>query len=318
MRVLIVLDRVARGLIAWAVVTTAASSQPLALSTICDDCKPVRYATCGKGGTLLEGPSFDKDGSLWLVALVSGRIHKVTPDGQCSVVSTIGGAPNGARQDSAGNLVIADKDRNLLTYNMRSGQATVRRNKHGRETLRGLNDLVIDKAGGIYFTEPYGSHALKPNGRVFYLPPGSSDTDGGAMTVLGEGFAFPNGIALSPDETRLYVGDYATNRVFSLQLSAPGVLHPMGVPYVFASLTGGFGPDGMTVDSQGNLYVAHYRAGEVLVYNYNGFPYGSIRLPEDAGLGTTNVILRDGHLYIIDGTKDEVWRVKTKVPGLAQ
>jgi gluconolactonase len=304
------------GLVALGASMASAIAQPLSMTTICDDCKPVKFSTCGKGGMLLEGPSFDKDGALWLVALLSGTIYKVTPDGQCNLVSTIGGAPNGARLDGAGNLTIADKDRNLLTYNIQSGQTTVRRNKHGRETLRGLNDLVIDKRGGIYFTEPYGSHALKPNGRVFYLPPGSSDADGAAMTVLGDSFAFPNGLTLSPDETRLYVGDYATNRIFSLQLSAPGVMHPLGVPYVFATMTGGFGPDGMTVDSQGNLYVAHYRAGEVVVYNYNGFPYGSIRMPEDAGLGTTNVILRDGYLYIVDGSKDEVWRVKTKVAGL--
>ena len=305
--------------LAGAVVTMAcamaAMAQPFSMSTICDDCKPVKFSNCGKG-TLLEGPSFDKDGSLWLVALTSGSLHKVTPDGQCTVVSTIGGAPNGARVEGEGNLVITDKDRNLVSYNIQTQQTTVRRNKHGRESMRGLNDLVIDKRGGIYFTEPYGSHALKPNGRVFYLPPGSSDVDGASMTVLGDVFAFPNGIALSPDETRLYVGDFATNRIFSLQLSAPGVLHPMGIPYVFASLTGGLGPDGMTVDSQGNLYVAHYGAREVVIYARSGIPYGSIQLPDEAGWNVTNVVLHDGYLYIIEGSKDDVWRLKTKIPGL--
>lgn len=48
-----------------------------------------------------------------------------------------------------------------------------------------------------------------------------------------------NGIALSPDEKRLYVSDYATNRIIVLPLGQPGVLSPTGVPSVFASLHGG-------------------------------------------------------------------------------
>ena len=88
------------------------------------------------------------------------------------------------------------------------------------------------------------------------------------------------------------------------------------VPHVFARLTGGTGPDGMAVDTAGNLYAAHFRAGEVVVIDRNGFHYGSIKLPTGAGLGTTNIAFHNGYLYITEAFEDEIWRVRTTVAPL--
>jgi len=86
----------------------------------------------------------------------------------------------------------------------------------------------------------------------------------------------------------------------------------MAVAHVFARLTGGTGADGMKVDKQGRLFAAHYRAGEVLVFDPNGFPYGTIRLPADAGMKTTNFAFKGDYLYITEAQNNKVWRVKLK------
>ncbi|MER2047657.1 MAG: SMP-30/gluconolactonase/LRE family protein, partial [Solibacillus sp.] len=79
---------------------------------------------------------------------------------------------------------------------------------------------------------------------------------------------------------------------------------------------GGIGPDGLAVDAEGNLYVAHFQAGEVVVVDANGFKYGTIRLPEDAGTFATNLAFHDGYLYVTESSKNEVWRIQVKKKGL--
>jgi gluconolactonase len=81
------------------------------------------------------------------------------------------------------------------------------------------------------------------------------------------------------------------------------------------TLAGGWGPDGDAVDSKGNLYIAHYGAGEVVVIDPNGFMIGTIALPSSAGNQTTNLAFHGGYLYITEAGKNEVWRVKVNNPG---
>lgn len=282
-------------------VTTAAEEEQ---SPICDSCKLELFAECGEG-KFLEGPNFDKNGTLWLVGLRSGEILKAG-SGACEVAGRSGGFPGGARISKDGALIVTDRI-GLLSYNMNTGAVEELASRYGNENMKGLNDLAIDSSGGIYFTEPYGSNATKTDGRVFYYSPETK-----AVTLIGDTFAFPNGVMLSPDEKTLYIGDYALNRIVGVPLSGSGEAKTDGVPYVFAYMQGGVGPDGMVTDEDGNLYVAHYKAGEVLVYDRNGFVIETFKMPEDAGMGTTNVALHDGYLYITEAEKNEIWRVAVK------
>lgn len=72
----------------------------------------------------------------------------------------------------------------------------------------------------------------------------------------------------------------------------------------------------MAFDSAGNLYAAHYRAGEVVVIDKNGFPVDTIKLPASAGLGITNIAFHGGCPHITEAFNDEVWRVKTRIAPL--
>ncbi len=288
----------------------AQSPSATPLSQICDDCTLRKFASCPEG-KFLEGPNFDRDGVLWMVSLRTHEILKATSDGQCSVVADVGGYPGGGRFDHSGKYIVTDRSA-LMSFDTATSKMTAIVSSFGTQNFKGLNDVIVDKAGGMYFTDPNGSNAMHPNGRVFYLPPDRSKD----IVLIGDMYAFPNGLVLSPDERLLYIGEYALNRIMAVPLSGPGMVAPLGSPYVFAYMVGGIGPDGMLVDQKGDVYSAHYQAGEIAIQDPSGFPIGQIRMPPGAGRGTTNLAFHDGYLYVTEASRSEVWRVATKIPGM--
>ena len=132
--------------------------------------------------------------------------------------------------------------------------------------LKSPDDLVFDSTGGFWFTD-WG----KSRGRtrdvtgVLY-----AKADGSSINEMIFPLASPNGIALSPDGKRLYVAETMTQRILYWNLAAPGAIVPN-----MQSLNGGFVlssglsglPDSMTVDEQGNLYVATILANGFLPAN---------------------------------------------------
>ena len=169
---------------------------------------------------------------------------------------------------------------------------------------------LIDHEGGIYLTDAAGSSVLNPIGQLFYRDP-----SGNIARLIGTGLAFPNGVVLSPDEKTLYIDEWASAEIIAVPVISPGVINTSW-SYVFARLNGGHGPDSMTTDADGNIYVAHWGSGEIAVFAPNGDYYGAIQLPPGAGSFTTNVVIHDGWLYITEAQKGIVWRVKTKIPGI--
>jgi sugar lactone lactonase YvrE len=169
---------------------------------------------------------------------------------------------------------------------------------------------VFDAAGGLYFTEPYGSSTLDPDGRVFYLPPGPD----ASLTVLADGLAFPNGIALAPSGANVYVGEYANKRILSLPSATS--TNVFDIAHVVTYTEGGVGPDGIALDADGNIYAAIFQGGEVRVIDVDRFAYGSIVLPEGAGTFVTNLAFKDDYLYITEASLGEIWRVRVTKRGL--
>ena len=106
----------------------------------------------------------------------------------------------------------------------------------------------FDAKGGVYFTEPYGSSAIKPDGRVFYLPPGKD----ARLQLVSDGLSFPNGIVITNDGENLLVGEFALKRITSLV--APESTNPFEFPLVVVTTEGGYGPDGMLMRPDGILH----------------------------------------------------------------
>jgi gluconolactonase len=192
---------------------------------------------------LLEGPAFDRQGHLWVTGLQTGAAIRVTPDGQCTAVAKPGTAINGSKFDAQGGLILTDAEKGLMRFD--TVTSNTKRGKHGREMFRGFNDSAIEKSGGIYFTESWGSNVLMPDGRVFNLAANDVEASARDAVLVANGVAFPNGPELSADEKDLYVFEYAQNQIPMLPLSGPRVVGAHSVLQVSARLTGGTGPDGM-------------------------------------------------------------------------
>jgi gluconolactonase len=154
------------------------------------------------------------------------------------------------------------------------------------------NDLVIRSDGTIYFTDPdyqLGNRTSETGKKGIYRV-----TPAGAVSVVDDTFNEPNGITLSPDETVLYVADYAGNVVRAFAVAADGSTSGRKD---FASVKS---PDGFGMDCLGNLYVASGSPGTIEVYSPAGGKLGSVTVTAS----TSNLAFggSDGRtLYITSG-----------------
>ncbi len=279
-------------------------SRTVTMQQLCGACKVEKFATCGKS---IEGPAFDDQGNLFIVNMAEGAIEKITPDAKCSQFASTGGVPQGLKFHD-GMLYGVDRKRGVITVDLKTGDVKDLLPNFYGENFIGLNDLIVDQVGGIYFTDAWGSSVLNPRGAVYYLSPDHQ------VTRLINNMAYPNGIALSPDNRTLYVDEFMAQRVIAIPVAAPGHLN-IGFAHVVAYLSGGWGPDSMAVDAHGNVYSAHWGAREVVVFDSDDFIVGTIDFPQDAGPMTNNVAFNHGYLYITEGRKAEIWRVKMNVEG---
>ncbi len=293
--------RVARGtLLVLAIgASTASLAAELSVADLCGQCRVEKVASCGG---FLEGATVAPDGTLWALDLSGDRILNITDKGECAVRGKSGSTPNGAKFAKDGRMFIAARS-GLLTFDPKTAAISVVVDSFEGKPLGGLNDLAFDKDGGLYFTIPEGSDVLKPQGRVFYLPPGAT-----APVLLTDKIAFPNGVVAGPDGRSVLVAEFAMKRVLSMP--AANVKGGIAVTYVYANTQGGVGPDGITVDSKGRLFTANLGAGEVLAFSDVGRPLGAIRLPDDAGKLVSNLVVRGEYLYFVEAMKGEVWRVR--------
>ncbi len=266
----------------------------------------------GKGHGLhsfLEGPSFDRAGNLFLVDIPYGRILKVSPAGQFSIVAEYDGWPNGLKIHKDGRIFIADHLKGLLVLDPTTGKVEVLVERVRREGLKGVNDLIFARNGDLYFTDQGQTGMQDASGRVYRLRPD------GNIDCLIDTVPSPNGLALSPDEKLLYVAVTRANQVWRLPLHPDGTTSKVGV---FLNLSGGLaGPDGLAVDQEGNLAVAHAGLGTAWVFSKLGEPM--FRLRSAAGLATTNLAYggpENRHIYITESDTGSILEAEVMTPGL--
>jgi gluconolactonase len=223
------------------------------------------WADANKGGqpvdSFLEGPAFDGDGNLYVVDIPFGRIFRLSPAGQWSLVAEYDGWPNGLKIDGSGRILIADYRRGLMELDARSGSVRPFLTHRNSESFRGCNDLCIARNGDIYFTDQGQTGLHDPTGRVYRL------TAGGRLDCLIANGVSPNGIVLDRTETVLFVAMTRDNAVWRAPLMRDGGVSKVGR---FCSLFGVSGPDGLAIDGEGRLYVAHASLGSVFVFAPNG------------------------------------------------
>jgi gluconolactonase len=260
-----------------------------------------------------EGIVFDRAGSGYVSDTQHDTIYRVSPDGKVDKWAVVK-APNGHRVLADGSHLVA------------AAQAVVHLSANGKLLNRAAstsdgdplvepNDIALDPNGGFYFTDPHGSTAARPVGSVHYTDPGET------THTIATGLAYPNGIVLRPDGRTLLVGESEHNRILSYAVIAPGRL---GERRVFATLPSKAGdqianaPDGMALDEDGNLFVAHYGMRTVQVLS----PEGRLLRSYPAGNLTASNVAFGGaamdQLYVTGALADEqtspgaLWRVALK------
>lgn len=256
--------------------------------------RPVRteWADANKPGHIvdcfLEGPSFDRDGNLYLTDIPHGRLLRLTPQGRWETVADTGGWPNGIAIHRDGSLWVADYRRGLLKVDAASGQVDVILAHRNSEGFKGINDLTFDVDGNCYFTDQGQTGMHNPTGAVYRLR-----TTGQLDQVLTNAPS-PNGIALDTTGKFLLVAVTRGNAVWRGPLLPDGSISKVGV---FRTFFGTSGPDGLAVDAKNRLVVAHASLGGAFVLNARGEVTYFVRSP--TGQTVTNVAFRPGTSEVV-------------------
>jgi len=211
----------------------------------------------------IEGPSFDRDGNLWLVDIPYGRVFRVSPAGAVDCVAEYDGEPNGLKIHRDGRIFIADHKQGILLLDAASGAVTPLVTRYKGERFRGPNDLFFAKNGDLYFTDQGQSGMDAPYGRVYRL------SAAGRLEVVVDGIPSPNGIVLDPAEKHIYTAVTRMNCVWQSMIVPDGSTTRTGV---WVYLGGGRGPDGMAMAEDGSLAVAHPGMGAVWIFSPRGEP----------------------------------------------
>jgi gluconolactonase len=267
--------------------------------------KPILFVD---GQKFPEGPNFDDNGNLYVCNRWDGFINIIRPDGQYSKFIETGGKPNGCRLHHDGRLFIADIGLRQILAADSGGRIDVFVDNYQGAPLLGPNDMVFDRNGILYFTDP-GLESKDLPGQVFRYTPD------GTLSLLSNELFYPNGIALSKDERSLFVAETGTDRISRYEIDNDGTLKNWEIFIQFEeeSSSKGFGPDGIAFDIEENLYVAHRGSGNVIVIN----PEGRIiaRIPSGGDL-PTNMAFRDTSLYVTEDDTEAVYRLDIGVKGL--
>jgi lactonase len=266
----------------------------------------------------LEGPAFDIEGNLLFLDIYGGRVLRLSPHGDLKTVYTDSTLrPAGIAIHRDGRIFLAG----VGDFEAGAIIAIDAEGKHqevvvGRDLGYVPDDLVFDEHGGFYFTDFKGT-ATQPTGGVYYVAPGQRNVIAALPYMSGA-----NGVALSPDGSVLWATEFCASRLHRVDLQSPAVAKPFGstVPYHFV----GRAPDSMRVDRDGNVYVAMYQQGRVLVLNPSGIPIAQIVLPgyaENRFLKCTSMAFVPGRAEIVIVSRDEsgggamIFRAGALAPG---
>ena len=286
--------------------------------------KDARIEKVAGGFTFTEGPVWRPWGALWFSDVIGNVVRQWTPDGKVTEILNPGGysgqglppggfnGPNGMTPDKDNAILLCQHGyRRIVRIDNEMRVSTLVDRFEGKK-LNSPNDLVYRSDGSLYFTDPpYGlpkddsdpAKELSFNG-VFRLKDGK-------LTALVKDLKRPNGIGFSPDEKLLYVSDSDEKHKAWMRynVDAEGNLSGGSVIADVTAETADGLPDGLKVDSVGNLYGSG--PGGVWVFSPEGKHIGTIKPPETPA----NVAWGDDGKSLYITARTSVYRVKLAVTG---
>jgi gluconolactonase len=252
-----------------------------------------------------EGPVALPGGDVLVCELASGNLVRISMDGSKRVVAHTSGGPNGLAMGYDGRIWVANNGGNQWSWkddkphptgfapedyvggsiqavDISTGEVEEVATHADGHRLAGLNDLVFDSEGNLYFTD-YGKKLGRQRiiGGLYYLPRGARDA-----TAIAYPLESPNGVALSPDGRRLYVSETPTAQLWGWDIDSPGILrhghsanHP-GNGTLICSIPGYCHLDSIAVDSRGYISVATLLRGVITVVRPSGQIETTVHPPE--------------------------------------
>lgn len=228
-----------------------------------------------------EGPVIDKNGNRFVTNLTGGTILKINADNTITEWASTP-CPNGQTIAPNGNHLICDvKSAAIKCYNQQG--------EFIRDEIQGFingkeiycpNDVITDVQGNIYFTD-----SVRHKGKVCFVG------INGEHKIIADQLDYPNGLVLVEEKNTLYVAESYTNRILAIQLNEPTEVK------VFCELPNNASdkkednlPDGLALDTDGNIWVAHYGMGAVQVLSPNGKLLATVetQIPLTSNLAFTN------------------------------
>lgn len=269
-----------------------------------------------------EGPTVDAEGNVYFSEQRGQRIFKLAPGGALATFRENSNGANGLIFDAAWRLVACEASRDkprVTRTDLMTGQIEVLAERYEGQPLNSPNDVTIDGKGRIYFTD----QGRRGNSAVYRIDPGGELT----RILTAPDIQTPNGIVISPDDRTLYLVESNGAKDGARMLRAYD-LQPDGRPVnmrVFYNFYPGRSADGMTIDTEGNLYAAaglHRTRGTsetldtkpgIHVISPKGQLLEYIPIPEDT---VTNCAFGGPDmktLYVTAGKT--LFRVRTKIAG---
>jgi len=269
------------------------------------------WTLANRGGqptdSFLEGPVADEEGNLYVTDIPYGRIFRIDPSGSWTLIAEYDGEPNGMKLLGSRELLVTDYKNGLVAIDISSGKTREYLRRRNTEAFKGVNDLVFDSKGNLYFTDQGQTGMQDPTGRVFRLGPD------GRLDLLLANAPSPNGIVLSHDERFLFVAMTRGNCVWRMPLMADGTVSKAGQ---FFTSYGPSGPDGMAMDRDGRLIVCNPGLGWAWVLNKLAEPVEILRTAPMTSL--TNVAFGGPQrrtAYFTDSTHGRILEIEMTEAG---
>lgn len=288
------------------------------------------------GGFFTEGPAPSSNGDIYFTDLTftsetnmeAGHIWKYSPSSGKTILYR---SPSGM----ANGLFINPKDilftcegadyggRRITKTDLKTGKSFIVAAMFNGKPFNSPNDLVIDSKGQIYFTDPrYAGHEpIEQNCMGVY-----KIDENGNVKLLIDNISMPNGIALSPDEKKLYVAcndesspdDNSQNLLMGVFIAEYEISSSGEIKFIrkIIEFQNGAGPDGIMVDSEGNIYAAVRDEANpfVGIYNRDGSLIEKIKLPEVPSNITFGKNKWKNYLFVTAG--GSLYKIKLNSSGL--
>lgn len=276
----------------------------------------VELERLGSGFMFTEGPVWHSEKGFLLFSDMPGNIiRQWTAAEGIRTFRQPSNMTNGQTYDRQGRLLCCEHATSRVTRTEADGSISVLASHHSGKELNSPNDIVVDRRGAIYFTDPiYGRveyYGLPREPQLPYRGVYRIDPGDGTLTLLVDDFDQPNGLCFSLDEKRLFINDTARNHIRVFDVRTTGGLAG-GDVFAVTVGEGEGSPDGMKIDSRGNVYCCG--PGGVHVFDDTGVSLGVINVPEPTANFTFG---EEDYRSLFITASSSLYRARVAVPGHA-